>query len=104
MAVRVLSRRVATVPNVLAAVARDNTGPYGDGFGARPDGLSLDVLVDHPHGIDLGPGVAYRKKMNWNDPLLPFRIRQEAYNPRDLVICFGPNSQVREKRPPKDKD
>ena len=31
------------------------TGPYGDGFGARPDGLSLDVLLAHPHGIDLGP-------------------------------------------------
>ena len=31
------------------------TGPYGDGFGARPGGLTLDVLVDHPHGVDLGP-------------------------------------------------
>jgi anaerobic selenocysteine-containing dehydrogenase len=31
------------------------TGPYGDGFGANPAGLSLDVLLDHPHGIDLGP-------------------------------------------------
>jgi anaerobic selenocysteine-containing dehydrogenase len=47
------------------------TGPYGEGFGARqkPDrpaaqqqereatsyGLSLDVLLDHPHGVDLGP-------------------------------------------------
>jgi len=31
------------------------TGPYGDGFGARPDGLTLDVLLSHPHGIDLGP-------------------------------------------------
>jgi len=31
------------------------TGPYGDGFGARADGLSLDVLEAHPHGIDLGP-------------------------------------------------
>lgn len=31
------------------------TGPYGDGFGARPDGLSLDVLLAHPHGVDLGP-------------------------------------------------
>lgn len=31
------------------------TGPYGDGFGARPDGLCLDVLLAHPHGIDLGP-------------------------------------------------
>lgn len=31
------------------------TGPYGDGFGARPGGLSLAVLEDHPHGVDLGP-------------------------------------------------
>jgi anaerobic selenocysteine-containing dehydrogenase len=31
------------------------TGPYGDGFGARPDGLSLAVLEANPHGIDLGP-------------------------------------------------
>ncbi len=30
-------------------------GPYGDGFGARPDGLSLARLLDRPHGIDLGP-------------------------------------------------
>jgi anaerobic selenocysteine-containing dehydrogenase len=31
------------------------TGPYGEGFGTRPGGLSLDVLLDHPHGVDLGP-------------------------------------------------
>jgi anaerobic selenocysteine-containing dehydrogenase len=31
------------------------TGPYGDGFGADPDGLSLDVLEANPHGVDLGP-------------------------------------------------
>jgi anaerobic selenocysteine-containing dehydrogenase len=40
------------------------TGPYGDGFGnpaplaARTPGgagLSLDVLLAHPHGVDLGP-------------------------------------------------
>ncbi|MDQ3944204.1 MAG: molybdopterin-dependent oxidoreductase [Actinomycetota bacterium] len=31
------------------------TGPYGDAFGFRPEGLSLDVLLDHPHGVDLGP-------------------------------------------------
>jgi anaerobic selenocysteine-containing dehydrogenase len=31
------------------------TGPYGDGFGADPDGLSLAVLEAAPHGIDLGP-------------------------------------------------
>jgi anaerobic selenocysteine-containing dehydrogenase len=33
------------------------TGPYGDGFGSRTDGprLTLDMLIDHPHGVDLGP-------------------------------------------------
>ncbi|MEG3629235.1 molybdopterin-dependent oxidoreductase [Streptomyces poriticola] len=30
-------------------------GPYGDGFGADPDGLTLRRLLAHPHGIDLGP-------------------------------------------------
>ncbi|MEV6512574.1 molybdopterin oxidoreductase family protein [Streptomyces sp. NPDC051642] len=30
-------------------------GPYGDGFGVRPDGLTLQQLLSHPHGIDLGP-------------------------------------------------
>ncbi len=30
------------------------TGPYGDGFGTNPDGLTMDVLSEHPHGIDLG--------------------------------------------------
>jgi anaerobic selenocysteine-containing dehydrogenase len=31
------------------------TGPYGDGCGARPGGLTLAVLEAHPHGVDLGP-------------------------------------------------
>jgi anaerobic selenocysteine-containing dehydrogenase len=31
------------------------TGPYGDFFGAVPDGLSLQKLIDNPNGIDLGP-------------------------------------------------
>lgn len=31
------------------------TGPYGDGFGADPEGLSLSVLEENPHGVDLGP-------------------------------------------------
>ncbi len=31
------------------------TGPYGDGFGADADGLSLAVLEGRPHGVDLGP-------------------------------------------------
>ncbi|WP_329080455.1 molybdopterin oxidoreductase family protein [Streptomyces niveus] len=30
-------------------------GPYGDGFGADPAGLTLARLTDRPHGIDLGP-------------------------------------------------
>ncbi|MGI5199294.1 molybdopterin oxidoreductase family protein [Streptomyces sp. CA-288835] len=30
-------------------------GPYGDGFGVRREGLTLDKLLDAPHGIDLGP-------------------------------------------------
>jgi anaerobic selenocysteine-containing dehydrogenase len=30
-------------------------GAYGDGFGARPDGLTLERLKAAPHGIDLGP-------------------------------------------------
>ena len=28
---------------------------YGDGFGRRPDGLTLAKLQEAPHGIDLGP-------------------------------------------------
>jgi anaerobic selenocysteine-containing dehydrogenase len=31
------------------------SGPYGDGFGAVPGGLSLAKLEEHVHGIDLGP-------------------------------------------------
>ena len=31
------------------------TGPYGDGFGADPDGLTLAKLEENPHGIDFGP-------------------------------------------------
>ena len=31
------------------------TGPFGDGFGSEPDGLSLALLQANPHGLDLGP-------------------------------------------------
>lgn len=31
------------------------TGPYGEGYGQDPDGLTLEKLRQHPHGIDLGP-------------------------------------------------
>ncbi|HSJ91592.1 MAG TPA: molybdopterin-dependent oxidoreductase [Ilumatobacter sp.] len=30
------------------------TGPFGDGFGAEPDGLTLARLEANPHGVDLG--------------------------------------------------
>jgi anaerobic selenocysteine-containing dehydrogenase len=30
------------------------TGPFGDGFGAAPEGTSLDDLLAHPHGRDFG--------------------------------------------------
>ncbi|MFQ5557585.1 MAG: molybdopterin-dependent oxidoreductase, partial [Acidimicrobiales bacterium] len=51
------------------------TGPYGDGFGADPDGLSLASLRAHPHGIDLGP----------LEPRLPGRLR----TPTGRVELFG---------------
>ncbi|MGN6694191.1 MAG: molybdopterin-dependent oxidoreductase [Aquihabitans sp.] len=34
------------------------TGPWGEGYGERPDGLTLDRLKEHPHGIDFGPSHA----------------------------------------------
>jgi anaerobic selenocysteine-containing dehydrogenase len=30
------------------------TGPYGAAFGTRPDGASLALLRQHPHGVDYG--------------------------------------------------
>ncbi len=29
-------------------------GPFGEGYGTNPEGLTLQALRDHPHGIDLG--------------------------------------------------
>ncbi len=34
---------------------RLRSGPYGDRFGAVPDGLTLELLERHPEGIDYGP-------------------------------------------------
>jgi anaerobic selenocysteine-containing dehydrogenase len=31
------------------------TGPFGDGYGAQPDGFTLATMKQHPHGIDMGP-------------------------------------------------
>ncbi len=30
-------------------------GPYGDGFGMKPDGINFKTLTKNPHGIDFGP-------------------------------------------------
>jgi anaerobic selenocysteine-containing dehydrogenase len=30
------------------------SGPFGEGFGADPDGASLDTLLANPHGVDYG--------------------------------------------------
>lgn len=54
------------VGELLAAVApqrgierlldlRLRSGPYGDGFGSHPGGLTFATVRDHPHGVDLGP-------------------------------------------------
>lgn len=53
---------------ILNALSKDNrrgtsrmldfmlqTGPYGAAFGTNPNGLSLDVMVANPHGVDMGP-------------------------------------------------
>ena len=61
------------------------TGPYGEGFGADPDGLSLDKLLEHPHGIDYG---ALKSR-------LPDVLRTPdgmiALAPEMMAGCPGPN-------------
>ncbi len=56
----------ASAPLIMAALAGRRgaerlvdlglrSGPYGDQFGANPDGLTLDLVKGAPSGIDLGP-------------------------------------------------
>jgi hypothetical protein len=51
--------RRAPVPSD-SSICLLRTGPYGDGFGPAPRGgpgvppLTLDVLLERPHGVDLG--------------------------------------------------
>ena len=54
-------------------------GPYGDGFGRRPDGLTLAKLREAPHGIDLGP--------------LEPRLR-EVINTESGVIELAPTTMI----------
>jgi anaerobic selenocysteine-containing dehydrogenase len=59
------------------------TGPYGDGFGAEPGRLTLDVLEASPHGIDLGP--------------LQVRIPEVLRTPSGKIEC-APDPLVRDVR------
>ncbi|WP_405946982.1 molybdopterin oxidoreductase family protein [Streptomyces prunicolor] len=75
-------------------------GPYGDGFGVRPDGLTLQQLLAHPHGIDLGP-LASRlpqplKTRSGKVELLPQpivddlpRLRQAMSDRADGLVLIG---------------
>ena len=60
-------------------------GPYGDGFGVRPEGLTLEQLLDHPHGIDLGP----LQPAPPAAPQDPQRTRRAAARSRSPPTCRG---------------
>jgi anaerobic selenocysteine-containing dehydrogenase len=47
------SRREGGPERILDFMLR--TGPYGDGYGSDPEGLTLSTLERAPHGVDLGP-------------------------------------------------
>lgn len=58
---------------------RLRTGPYGDGFGKFGGGLSLQRLLDNPHGVDLGA----------LEPRLP-----EALNNQEAQVQLSPAALV----------
>jgi anaerobic selenocysteine-containing dehydrogenase len=75
-------------------------GPYGDGFGRNPGGLSLPLLRERPHGIDLGPlkeqlpGVLRTAsgKIELAPPLVLedlARLRAELARPAPEVVLIG---------------
>ena len=53
------------------------TGPYGDGFGTVEGGLTLDLLMASPHGVDLGA-------------LVPGRIPDLLRTPRGKIELAPP--------------
>jgi len=53
------------------------TGPYGDGFGAALEGLTLAVLEANPHGVDLGA-------------LQPDRVPENLRTPDGLIDLTPP--------------
>lgn len=76
------------------------TGAYGDWFGLVPGGLSLDRLVENPHGVDLGaleprlPEVLRTPsgKVELCDPALAAdvpRLRAALDRPHDSLVLIG---------------
>ncbi|HEY5664209.1 MAG TPA: molybdopterin-dependent oxidoreductase [Ilumatobacter sp.] len=57
------------------------TGPYGDGFGAVPGGLTLARLEQNPHGVDLGA-------------LEPDRIPDLLRTPSGRIEAFPPEMRA----------
>jgi anaerobic selenocysteine-containing dehydrogenase len=75
-------------------------GPYGDGFGRRPDGLTLSKLQATPHGIDLGPlQPRLREVINTEGGVVELappvmmtdlgRLRARMTEPRDDMVLIG---------------
>jgi anaerobic selenocysteine-containing dehydrogenase len=51
------------------------SGPHGDHFGTRPDGLTLAKIQAHPHGLDLGP-------------MEPGQIGKHLFHPHGKIDLF----------------
>jgi len=78
------------------------SGPYGDHFGARPEGLTIEKLArDHPHGVEFGamkPGRIH-DKIFWPDKKIDMapemivtdmaRLRAEALDGADVLRLVG---------------
>lgn len=53
------------------------SGAHGDHFGARPEGLTLQKIQAHPHGLDLGP-------------MLPGELSKHLHHEDGLIDLFPP--------------
>ncbi|MBT8240675.1 MAG: molybdopterin oxidoreductase family protein, partial [Acidimicrobiia bacterium] len=66
------------------------TGPFGDGFGAVTEGITMDMMEANPHGIDLGPLVEHRipdllRTQSGTIELLNAAILEEIHRLADTV-------------------
>ncbi|MBV8139425.1 MAG: molybdopterin-dependent oxidoreductase, partial [Deltaproteobacteria bacterium] len=75
-------------------------GPFGDGFGRRPDGLTLERVKAAPHGFDLGPlKPRLRELINTRSGRIELappevvkdipRLRARMAQPHDGMILIG---------------